>query len=192
MARKQETTETDNSEFNLDETPEEITGPTPELTAEEDNLFLDAVIDKTEHEELMHKLNPPKGDWVKEDEFERFVFIVKGDCQKGDVNPEGRTKIVFSGYPHARIDQDNNEHQPLLKFYISPDVRYSTSNPNKLDKATELYQRAIEMYTSKHGEMPKTRRDLLLMLELDTYVINTWNADTGLQVGLIKWHRNKK
>lgn len=186
-----ETESESESEFNLDTSVDEIPGDdkVPFSVMDTNDSDLDIALNQDKYEELRRKVNPPGGDWVKTDEFEVVKFRREGDCQRGDINPEGRTTWVFSGYCTPKIDVDNNEHNPLFKFYASPDERYHPDKPGQLDGSTKNWLKAMELYLAKNGSKSTSPRQIIEFLTQESYTLRTMVGDDGLFVLGIKPNR---
>ena len=125
------------------------------------------------------KLNNPTGDWLKTERWEFAKVVYAGDCVTGDIDPEGRTILTFSGKPDPR-QHEGMEYQPTLFLRISPDIRYKKDKPTEVDNAYKLYNKAKEdLYLAVHNEKPKQFVQLITMLTDDIYKVRTMNGDNG-------------
>lgn len=134
-------------------------------------------------------IHPPGGDWKKEGRFERSEIFVGADRQPGDISPQGRHVVIFSGKPQER-DIGDVTHQPTLYFRVSRDERFKRDEPTKPDIQRRLFLSAKELYLKKNGKQPSNIGELFEMLEEDDYTINTMQGEQGLVVLGFKQTRN--
>ena len=161
-------------------------------------LSLDALsemsFNDSRDEQELAKLNPPTGDWKKSDRWEleeKNIRVNLEDTQPGDVDSRGRTTFTFIGKPDSR-SAHGIEYQPVIFLRISPDMRQKRDKPDDVDMAYKLFLKSKELYMTIHGEKPKTFKQLLSMLEEDTYLLRTMNGDSGPVVVDIKVERQKR
>lgn len=129
------------------------------------------------------KLNPPTGDWKKEDSWDFEKNVNSDDQAQGDVDPAGRTYFNFKGKPVAR-EANGLQYEPALRLRISPDKRIKADKP-EVDTAYKLYLKCKDMYLEKHSEKG-TFSKLCQMLQHDPYVLRTMNGDNGAIVVDVK------
>jgi len=150
--------------------------------------------DNSRDEEELAKINPPTGDWKKTDRWlfeDKNIKVNSEDCMPDDVSKgNGRTTFNFMGKPDPR-NVAGIEYQPVLFLRISPDVRRKKDKPEEVDMAYKLFLKAKEMYITMHGEKPRTFRQLITMLEEDSYILRTMNGDNGPVVVDIKVERKR-
>lgn len=137
------------------------------------------------------KINPPAGDWDKEEPWKFEKRVRAGDSQPGDIDPEGRTSLSFWGKPKAK-QANGMEYEPTLFIRISPDVRYKEDDPTKVDMAYKLFLQAKDLYISLYEEKPKNLGQLRKMLMEDVYIVRTMNGDTGPIVTNIRAKQRKR
>lgn len=137
------------------------------------------------------KLNPPTGDWEKADRWKSEKRVQAGNCMPNDIDSVGRTTFTFMGKPEPR-QQNGIEYEPTLFLRISPDLRYSESNPALADMAYKLFLNAKDTYIAINGEKPKTLRALRVMLEEENYIIRTAKGDSGIYCVEIKAKKARK
>ena len=145
-------------------------------------------------EQELAKLNPPTGDWKKSDRWaleQKNIRVNLEDCIPGDIDTTGRTTITFIGKPDAR-SMHGIDYQPVLFLRVSPDMRRKKDKPEEVDMAYKLFLKAKELYITMHGEKPRTLKQLLAMLEEDSYIIRTMNGDSGPIVVDIKVERPRR
>ena len=138
------------------------------------------------------KLNPPVGDWQKDDRWDTVkTFVNENDQQAGDKNPVGRTYFSVSGKPIARVAHEV-EHQPTLFIRLSPDKRYKEDKPAEFDLAYKLFMRVREAYLTINGKLLANETELRYFLAEGDYVIRTMNGDNGPIAVDVKVKREKK
>lgn len=137
------------------------------------------------------KLNPPVGDWVKEDRWQFSTRLNSNDDSPNDINSSGRTTLNFMGKPESR-QANGLEYQPMLFLRISPDRRYKQDKPTEVDMAYKLFLRAKELYLQLNSETPKNIGQLVNMLCEDSFVLRTMNGDNGPVVVDIKAKRQQR
>ena len=138
------------------------------------------------------KLNPPTGDWQKDDRWDTVkMFVNENDQQAGDKNPVGRTYFSVSGKPIPRVAFEV-EHQPTLFLRISPDKRYKEDEPNKFDSSYKLFMEVREAYLAIHGKLLTNETDLRYFLVEDDYIVRTMKGDNGPIVVNVKVKRERK
>jgi hypothetical protein len=136
-------------------------------------------------------LNPPQGDWLKEDRWDYDVqtgaFCKEGDCKPGDINPKGRIYFTFRGVPKSRMVGDI-EYQPEVSLRVSMDKRLNDPNdPKSMDSAYQRYVECAQTYMAIHGRaMPFLPSALIEFVTEDHFTITTWNGDRGPIVTKIK------
>lgn len=177
-------TDLDNS--SVDEFPEEFTSNSSATLALDesslDDFDLGQFKERDSHE--YQKDNPPGGTWVKEDEWSYKIFVNEQDSRKGDINPQGRTLLIFTGRPKVRV-VNNIDYDPILSFRISPDLRYkdpedADGREDQKDLASRLWTMAKEkMYLEMKGAMPQKLRDITDMLRYDEYEVRSMKGDNG-------------
>lgn len=165
-------------EFSMDE-------PSNNLQTESLN---ESIFNSQQYEDDYQKINPPTGNWNKEDRWETFkMSIHENDSQPGDVglakgrSYTGRTYYSINGRPVSRT-VDKVEHAPMLYFRMSPDKRYHPTKVGEFDFSYKLFIQAQQVYLSIHGESLKSEAQLKHMLEEDSYVLKTGKGDSGLIV----------
>lgn len=149
------------------------------------------VFDEERDESEFAKLNPPSGDWKKEDRWdfaEKDVRVNVEDSIPGDVDGRGRTTFNFAGKPAAR-QAHGMEYHPTLFLRISPDIRRKKDKPDEVDMAYKLFLKAKEMYITLKGEKVQKMVQLVDMLVEDNYILRTMNGDSGPVVVDIKVER---
>jgi|SRR5262245_5474868 len=131
------------------------------------------------------KMNPPTGDWLKDDrwEFDRIKGIShrEDDHRDGDISPHGRTFISVMGRPAPRV-VNGIDYQPLLFLRVSPDKRYKDGADDEkapFDLAYKLYLRSREAYLSIHGQELTNLQQLVYLHTEDEVVYRTMNGDNG-------------
>lgn len=162
-----------------DEFPEEFTHDEAESTLSDDiieTISLDGIDERDQQE--YRKLNPPAGEWLKEEEWQFKKFTNRQDSLPGDLDPQGRTLLTFIGVPRARV-VDGQDYDPVLLLRISPDIRYKQDEPDKVDRAYTLWLQAKEMYLALKGARPKMIGDIIKMLQYDEYTVRTMKGDSG-------------
>lgn len=139
----------------------------------------DLGFDDARDERIRQRLTPPTGDWTKSERWTVQKIVYTGDCQPGDIDPEGRTVFVVSGKPDPR-QEHGMEYQPQLFLRLSPDVRYKQDKPEELDSAHKMFNKAkTDVYLAIHQQKPTKFAQLIAMLEEDQYVVRTMNGDNG-------------
>ena len=136
--------------------------------------------DNSHDEEIERaKLDPPAGDWEKDDRWESRVFIVEQDSLPNDLFAGGRIVINIWGKPKARVKM-GLEYQPTLRVRLSPDKRHRQDEPEKIDSSYKMYLLAKDLYLALNGRKLETVGDkkaqlqaLEEMLTEENYVINT-------------------
>lgn len=175
----------------IPEMPDEIHADADQgagLTA--DQLNEQGFNDEQDEAELK-KLNPPTGDWLKENTFDYVKRVNLEDQMVGDIDPSGRTFMTFTGKPEPRT-ANGIEYQPMFFVRISPDRRYKQDKPQEVDMAHKLYLKAKELYLSLHAEKPRNFGQLITMLCEDNYVIRSMNGDNGAIAVDIKPKRQQR
>lgn len=137
------------------------------------------------------KLNPPVGDWIKEDRWQFSTRLNTNDSSPKDINSSGRTTLNFMGKPESR-QANGLEYQPMLFLRISPDIRYKQDKPTEVDMAYKLFLRAKEIYLQANSQKPSNIGQLVNMLCEDSFVLRTMNGDNGPLVVDIKVKRQQK
>lgn len=174
----------------FDDMPEEFSADDVEETPSVEDLLNNSFNDEQDEAERA-KLNPPTGDWEKEDTWEFVVKVDSSDNASGDCNKAGRTFISFSGKPKPRMHNDF-EYQPMLFFRISPDKRLKEGS-TEIDFAYKLYLKAKDAYIAIQEEKPRKLKDLVEFLkESNKIAFRTMNGDNGPIVLDIKQKRVKK
>lgn len=198
MATKNAATVAQTSEF--DEPDHEFSVPNDSVSRNtpseaSGSLSLDQLnsvgFDENRDEEEFAKLNPPTGDWKKDDRWpfaQKDIRVNQEDSVPGDMNPIGRTTFNFAGKPMAR-QANGVEYQPVLFLRISPDIRRKKDKPDEVDMAYKLFLKAKDMYITLHGERASNMGQLKDMLEEDSYILRTMNGDGGPVVVDIKIER---
>lgn len=197
-----------------DNTPQannEFTTDTEEFTAEdipivpgtshsapqivEGTLSLDQLneltFDDSRDEAERAKINPPTGDWEKEDRWKFDKRVNAADSVHGDIDPTGRTFFNVFGKAKTRVVGDIS-HDPTLFLRISPDIRYKQDKPNEVDMAYKLFLKAKDVYTELYEQKPTKLGQLITMLEEDNYVVRTMNGDNGPVIVDVKVKRNRR
>lgn len=183
-----EATDTDKVS-NTDDIPDEFStddSTSSGLSTEDLNK---TIFNDKQYDDDYKKMNPPTGDWNKEDRWETFKLVINTeDSMPGDINPAGRTFYSIAGRPESRT-VDGIEHTPMLFFRGSPDRRFHHVKTSEFDAAYKMFVRMREVYLSIHGERMRTPAQLKYMLEEDNYVLRTGNGDNGPMVYDIKVKR---
>lgn len=168
-----------------DELDDDVTGPIAPvssgnsynaLSSEDlENMSFDGLAARDEANRA--KIDPPAGDWLKDD---RWVFgsrIAEGNCEVGDINPVGRTIFSVMGKPKAR-QVDGIDHQPTLFIRVSPDIRYKEDGKT-FDSMHRMWLRVKDLHLALHDAKLSTPKQLKSMLEEDEYVVRTMRGDDG-------------
>lgn len=142
-------------------------------------------------EEELKKLNPPTGDWIKDDRWVVAKRTNTEDSSEGDLDTQGRTIFTFQGKPQART-ANGLEYQPTFFLRVSPDRRFKADKPQEVDMAYKLFLKTKELYISSKGEKPKNIGQLVKMLIEDSYIVRSMNGDSGAIAVDIKPLRIKK
>ena len=137
------------------------------------------------------KLDPPKGDWIKDDRWKCELRTNDGDSEPGDIDPRGRTVLSFSGRCIPR-EANGMVYDPMLFFKVSPDWRGKQDNPDKPDMAYQLCLRAKDLFLSLYGEKIQKLAQLRDMLREESYVVRTMTGDNGLIIVGIKPKQDQK
>lgn len=125
------------------------------------------------------KLNPPIGDWVKEDRWTMDdPRILTDDSHADDVNKAGRTMLTFRGECKPRVE-NGIEYNPMFFLRISPDKRSSMNNEQQPDMPYKMWLKVEELYTALYSKQWSTGKDLFDMLCNDQYVIRTYKGDNN-------------
>jgi hypothetical protein len=171
--------------------PKDDDGADSNVNANNDSLSLDdlanVAFNEAQDEAEYSKLNPPIGDWIKDDRFQFKKSVNLEDSMPNDID-HGRTYLSFSGKPAPRA-ANGMEYQPVLFLRISPDLRYKKDDPGKIDSAYKLCLRAKEAYLTSKGEKCKNLAQMVSFLVEDEYVLRTMNGDNGPLVVDIKAKR---
>lgn len=188
----------ENSEFTMPEEFNEedvLQGNSSTATAEPTSLTLDQLnnvgFNDKQDEAEYSKLNPPVGDWLKEDRWACSIRVNNSDIANTDLDSNGRTTLNFMGKPESR-QANGIEYQPMLFLRISPDIRYKQDKPTEVDMAYKLFLRAKELYLQLNSEKPKNIGQLVNMLTEDSFVLRTMNGDNGPIVVDIKVKRQAR
>ena len=176
----------------LSEFDPEKDGVTDSPSALSSDYLNELGFDDEADKEVKQRMTIPQGDWVKAEEWQFFEFVVEGDCQEGDINPRGRTKWKFQGYPEERTDRYGNTFRPMLSFQISRDKRFKQDKPGEDDTATKLYVRAKDMYFALYERSPKKVIEMINMLKDADYSVSTMNFSNGPFVNDIKKTRERR
>lgn len=144
----------------------------------------------TQDELERQKMNPPVGDWDKEDRWEYEKRVNSEDRQVGDIDGAGRTFLIFKGKPKSR-EANGLDYEPMLFLRISPDKRYKQDKPTEVDSSYKLFLKVKDMYIEKKGEKVKNFGQLKSMLEEDSYVVRTMNGDNGAIVVDVRVKRQR-
>lgn len=137
------------------------------------------------------KLNPPVGDWFKEDRWQFSTRLNNNDSSPNDINSIGRTILNFMGKPESRR-ANGLEYQPMLFLRVSCDLRYKQDKPTEIDMAYKLFLRAKELYLQLNSEKPQSIGQLVGMLCEESFVLRTMNGDNGPVVVDIKMKRQPR
>lgn len=184
----------DTEEYSVDDVPI-IPGERPAAQIVDGTLSLDQLndlsFDDGRDEVERAKINPPTGDWEKEDRWKFEKRVNAADSVHGDIDPSGRTFLNIVGKPKQR-EANGISYEPTLFLRISPDIRYKQDKPNEVDMAYKLFLRAKDMYTEMHSEKPTKLGQLITMLEEDNYVLRTMNGDNGAVVVDVKMKRSRR
>ncbi len=181
-----------------DDMPDEFSTDEPDSTSLATEALNESIFGKQQYEDDFQKINPPKGDWIKDGRWETYKLTVdSADSQPGDVGLSktkpysGRTYYSINGRPTSRT-VEGVEHAPALYFRMSPDRRLHPSKAGEYDFSYKMFIEAKQLYLSIHGEQMKSEGQLKYMLEEDSYVLNTGIGDSGLIVYHIKPKRAVK
>jgi hypothetical protein len=186
--------------MNLDDIPDlpaelddevDITSPTVShaLSSEDlESMTFDSLDQRDEQNRA--KLDPPTGDWEKDDRWHFDSRIQAGNCEPGDLKPEGRTIFSVMGKPKARV-ANGLEYEPVLFLRISPDVRLKDDNVS-LDNAHKLWLKVKDLHLALYEKKLSTLAQLKQMLEEDEYVLRTMKGDNGPIVVDVKVKRAKR
>lgn len=192
MPKDQTTNTTNNTADTPDDMPEEFSG---DDVQDDTNVDMSAVFDREfndeDDEQEFRKLNPPSGNWDKEDTWEFSEGHNTGDKRDGDFNPDGRTYYNFYGLPKSR-EANGFEYCPRLFLRISPDKRFKQGKPDEVDTPYNLFLRAKELFLTLNKSRAKRHGDLIKMLQSDAYVIRTMKGDSGPIVLDISPKRTKR
>jgi hypothetical protein len=140
----------------------------------------------TDRDELERaKLNPPTGDWKKEDSWEYTRQVMSDDTAEGDIDPKGRTFLVFAGRPLPR-EANGLSYEPTLRLRISPDMRYKQDKPTDIDLAYQLFLKCVDLYIEKFEEKPSQMAKFRNMLQHDSYYVRTMNGNSGPMIVEVK------
>ena len=139
----------------------------------------------------VRKLNPPTGDWFKEDTFEYVKRVNTEDQMTGDIDHSGRTLMTFTGRPEPRT-ANGIDYQPMFFIRISPDRRYKQDKPQEVDLAYKLFLKAKELYLALYAEKPRNLGQLKDMLCEASYVVRSMNGDNGAIAVDIKPKRQQR
>jgi hypothetical protein len=165
-----------------DDVPEVYTAEDePAATAD----LSDINFDDRQYEEDYQKINPPAGDWIKEDRWVYKETSNPEDSLPGDKKPTGRLFFTASGKPESR-QVHGVDHQPVIFLRVSPDKRYKVDDPQKFDLSYRLFLRLQEAYLAIHSEKLRSVDQVRYFLEEDQYVLRTMNGDSGPLVVDIK------
>lgn len=162
----------------IPDTPDEIQADIEQgagLSTDELNAM---PIDQAEHDADFKRLNPPTGDWTKENTWVSTKRVNTEDKMPRDRDKGGRTYYTFSGYPEPRV-VDGLEHRPMFFLRVSPDKRFKQDKPQEFDLAYKLWTKAVELYLSVKGETAKVIGDVCNVLEEDQYIVRSMNGDSG-------------
>lgn len=132
----------------------------------------------TQDEAERAKLNPPTGDWEKDDRWEFKKTVNNNDSITGDIDPTGRTYLSFAGKPIAR-QANGIEYQPMMFIRLSPDRRYKVDKPTDVDMAYKLFLKAKDIYLELKAEKPTKLLNLVTMITEDNIILRTMNGDNG-------------
>ena len=180
--------------FNTDDTPDtpdEIYADVEQgtgLSIEELNAM---PLDQAQHEADYKTMNPPTGDWFKEDLWVVTKRVNVEDRMPGDKDKSGRTYYTFSGYPEPRV-ANGIEYKPMLFLRVSPDRRFKQDKPQEFDMTYKLWARAVELYLSNKGEIARSVGDVCGLLEDDQYTVRSTNGDSGPFIVDIKPVRQRR
>lgn len=147
---------------------------------------------KEQFEDSYKKLNPPKGDWEKDDRWTFEYRFNENDSQPGDINAAGRSFLTFSGKPAAR-EVGGISYQPMLFLKVSPDARFKADKPAEHDLSHRLWLKANnELFMALNEREPKNSLEVKAMLQEGHYVMRTMNGDNGPIVVDIRQKRVKR
>ena len=147
---------------------------------------------KEQFEDSYKKLNPPTGDWEKDDRWKFEYRFNENDSQPNDINPAGRSFLTFSGKPISR-EANGISYQPLLFLRVSPDARFKADKPSEHDLAHKLWLKANnELFLALNEREAKNPREVRTMLEEGNYVMRTMNGDNGPVIVDIKLKRARR
>lgn len=185
---------TDTEEFTVPDVP---TLPTdrPATNIVEGTLSLDDLnslgFDDSRDETERAKINPPTGDWEKEDRWKFEKRVNAADSVHGDIDPTGRTFLNVVGKPKQR-EANGISYEPMLFLRLSPDIRYKQDKPAEVDMAYKLFLKAKDMYTEMYSEKPTKLGQLIAMLEEDSYILRTMSGDSGPVIVDMKVKRSRR
>ena len=187
--------------FNLTTDDDDFDTPTDtpvQFTADDDSQDIPSIDDLNDvgfndarDEVERAKLDPPKGDWIKDDRWKCEMRTNEGDCEPGDVDPRGRTVLSFSGRCIPR-EANGMMYDPMMFFKVSPDWRSKQDEPDKPDMSYKLCLKAKDLFLSLKGEKIKKLTQMKDMLAEDSYVVRTMTGDNGLIVVDIRPQRDQR
>ena len=131
------------------------------------------------------RLDPPTGDWIKDDRWKFELRRNEQDSELGDIDPLGRTMLTFTGKCVSR-DANGITYDPMMFLRVSPDARYKVEEPEKADMAYRLFLKAKDLYLTLKGEKIRSVAQMRDMLAEDEYVVRTMKGDNGLVIVDIK------
>lgn len=148
-------------------------------------------MDDARDEEERKRLDPPSGDWIKDDTWKFEKRVNTQDVSHGDIDSSGRTFFSVYGKPQSRV-KDGIEYTPTLFIRMSPDIRYKVDDPSKVDLSYRLYLKAKDLYLYINQEKVRTFGQLIGMLESEDYLVRTMTGDNGPLVIDLKPKVNKR
>jgi hypothetical protein len=174
-------------------TPVPITDSQPPEFADDDDTqemvnigmdeseFAGVNTDDARDERTRAALDPPQGNWLKSDKFEFSFEFRTEDRMPGDIKPNGRTILKFSGNPDART-VNGVEYAPRFFITMSPDYRASDREPQKPDLTHQLFLRAKDLFISVKQRKHKDIAELCQFLRMEEYVVRAAKGDDNLYV----------
>jgi len=163
---------------------DDVTGPLSNGTASNHSALSSEDLDSMNFDSLAQRdevnratLDPPKGDWDKEDRWTFGSRVVEGNCELGDLDSRGRTVFNVFGKPKPRT-ANGIEYHPTLFVRVSPDVRYKEDGKT-LDLQHRLWLKVKDLHLALHDRALSTPKQLKAMLEEDEYQVSTVKGSDG-------------
>lgn len=125
------------------------------------------------------KLDPPIGDWEKNDRWESRVSVIESDSMPGDVYAGGRIVVTVWGKPKPRTKL-GLEYEPTIRIRFSPDIRHRPDDVEKIDSSYKIYLLTKDLYLALNGRKVESVGDMQAQLQAlesmlveESYVVNT-------------------